>query len=64
MFNPYSFKNRVLQVGFSFILESQNINLATSKIIIKPNYPEFGNEVGYMNDFKKELTVIYARLIN
>ena len=29
-----------------------------------PNYPEFGIEVRYINKIMKELSVIYARLIN
>ena len=45
-------------------MESHHINHTNSKLIIKPNYPEFGIEVRYINKFVKDLSVIYARLIN
>ena len=64
MINPYYFTDRALRVGFNITLESQHINHANSKLIIKPNYPECGIEVCYINKIIKELSVIYARLIN
>ena len=45
-------------------LNSHHINHANSKLTITPNYPEFGIEVRYINKIMKELSVIYARLIN
>ena len=62
--NPYYFTERVLQNGSNFLLESHHIIHANSKINIKPNYPDFGIEVRYFNKITKELSVIYARLIN
>ena len=62
--NPYYFTDRNLKVGFNITLESHHINHANSKLIIKPNYPEFGIEVRYINKIMKELSIIYARLIN
>ena len=64
MINPYYFTDRVLQVGFNVTLESHHFNHANFRLIIKPNYPEFGIEVRYINKIIKELSVIYARLIN
>ena len=62
--NPFYFTDRALRVGFIITLESHHINHANSKLIIKPNYPEFGIEVRYKNKLKKELSVFYARLID
>ena len=42
MINPYYFTGRNLKSGFNITLESHHINPANSKLIIKPNYPEFG----------------------
>ena len=64
MLNPYYFTDRALKFGFNFTLESHHINHANSKLIVKPNYPEFGIEVRYFNKIVEELSVIYARLIN
>ena len=44
MLVPYYFTDRVLQVGFNITLESHHNSHVNSKIIIKPNHPEFGIE--------------------
>ena len=62
--NPYYFTDRILQVGFNITLERHHINHANGKLIIKPNYPEFGIEVRYINKIIKESSIIHARLIN
>ena len=64
MINPYILTDRNLEVGFNFTLESQHINHANSELIIKPNFPEFGIESSYIIKIIKNLSVIYARLIN
>ena len=64
MLNPYYFTDRNLRVGFKIVLDSHQINHAISKLTITPNYPEFGIENRYINKIMKELSVIYARLIN
>ena len=64
MLNPYYFTDRNLEVGFKIFLDSHHINHATSKLTNKPNYPDFGIEVRYINKIMKELSVIYARLIS
>ena len=62
--NPYYFTDRILRVGFKVNLDSHHINHANSNLTITPNFPEFGIETRYINNFIKELSVIYARLIN
>ena len=64
MLNPYGFTDRVLEVGFSSTLESHHVNHANSNLVIKPNYHEFEIEFRYINKIMKELSVIYARLMN
>ena len=64
MINPYYFTDRNLQVGFKINLDSHHINHLNSKLTITPNFKEFGIEVRYINKIMKELSIIYARLIN
>ena len=64
MIKPYYYTDRNLKVGFKPNLDSHHTNRANSKLTIKTNYPEFGIEVRYINKIIKELSVIYARLIN
>ena len=64
MINPYYFTDRNLRVGFKINLDSHHINHLNSKITITPNFKEFGIEVRYINKIIKEMSVIYAKLIN
>ena len=64
MINPYFFTNRNLRVGFKINLDSHNLHHTSSKLTISPNYPEFGIEFRFINKIRKELAMIYARLIN
>ena len=64
MINPYYFIDENLKIGFKINLESHNIFHANSILTITPNFPEFGIEFRYINKIMKELSVIYARLIN
>ena len=64
MSNPYYFIDENLKNGFKINLESHNIGHANSILIITPKLPEFGIEKRYINIIIKELSVIYARLIN
>ena len=64
MITPYYLTDRNLKVGFIITLESHHNNHANSKLNIRPNYPEFGMKVRYINKIIKELSIIYARLIN
>ena len=64
MLNLYYFTDRTLKVGFKINLDSHHLNHANSKLTITPNYLEFGIEVRYNNKIMKELSVIYARILN
>ena len=64
MINPYYFIDENLKNGFKVNLESHNISHANSILTITPKFPEFGIEFRYINKIVKELSVIYARLIN
>ena len=64
MINPYYFIDRNLKIGFRVNLERHNIIHANSILTITPKFSEFGTEFRYINKIIKELSVIYARLIN
>ena len=64
MINPYYFTDRNLKVGFNFNLDSHNLHHTNSKLTITTYHPEFGIEFRYINKIMKELSNIYARLIN
>ena len=64
MINPYYFIDENLKIGFKINLESHNINHANSLLNIEPNFPDIGFEFRYINKIIKELSVVYARLIN
>ena len=64
MINPYYFIDKNLKIGFKIILESHKTSHAISILNITPNFPEFGIEFRYINKIVRELSVIYATLIN
>ena len=64
MINPYYFFDENLKNGFKINLESHNISHANSILTITPNFLEFGIEFRYTKKIIKELSVLYARLIN
>ena len=64
MINPYYFIDKNLKIGFKIDLGSHNISHANSILIVTPKFPDFGIEYRYINKIVKELSVIYARLIN
>ena len=64
MINPYNFTDRNLKVAYKINLDSQNLHHKNSKLTITPTSPEFGIEFRFSNKIIKELSVIYARLIN
>ena len=49
---------------FIFTVESQHFTHGNSKLINKPNFPEFVFELRSIKKIIKELFVIYARIIN
>ena len=64
MVNPFYFINKNLKIGFKINLESHNFSHASSILSVLPKFPEYGIEFRYINKIVKELSVIYARLIN
>ena len=64
MINPYYFIDKILKIGFKINLESHIFSHANSILSISPKFPEFDIEFRYINKIVKELSVIYARLIN
>ena len=64
MINPYYFVDKNLKIGFKINLENHNFSHANSILSITPNFQAFGIEVRYINKIVKELSIIYARLIN
>ena len=60
----YYFTDKNLKIGIRINLDSHHINHANSKLIITPNYTEFGMEARYINKIVKDLSVTYARSIN
>ena len=64
MINPYYFIDKNLKVGFKIKLASHNFSHANSILSIIPNFTEFGIEFRYINKIVKELSVIYARILN
>ena len=64
MIIPYYFIDKNLKIGFKIDLESHNFSHANSILSILPKFPEYGIEFRYLNKIVKELSVIYARLIN
>ena len=53
-----------LKNGFKINLESHNISHPNSILTITCKYPKFGIEYRYIKKIIKELSVIYARLVN
>ena len=53
-----------MKVGFKINLDSHHINHAISKLTITLNYPEFGIETRYIIKIIKEVSIVYATLIN
>ena len=64
MINPYYFIDENLKNGFKIKLESHNFSHADSTLTVTPKFPNFGIDFRYINKIVKELSVIYARLIN
>ena len=64
MINPYYFIDENLKNGFKINLESHNYSHANSILTVTPKFPDFGIEYRYINKIIKELSIIYARLIN
>ena len=64
MINPYYFSDRNLQVAYRINLDSHHINHLNSKLTITSNFENTGIEVRFINKIMREMSIIYARLIN
>ena len=64
MINPYSFSDRILQVAYKINLDSHHINHLNSKLTISSNFPNTGIEFRFINKIMREMSIIYARLLN
>ena len=63
MINPYYFSDRNLQVAYKINLDSHHINHLNSKTI-SSNFENTGIEFRFINKIMREMSIIYARLIN
>ena len=64
MINPYYFSDRNLKVAYKINLDSHHINHLNSKITITSKFENTGIEFRYINKIMREMSIIYARLIN
>ena len=64
MINPYYFSDRNLQVAYKINLDSHNLHHANSKLTISSNFENTGIEFRFINKIMREMSIIYARLIN
>ena len=64
MINPYYFSDRNLKVAYKINLDSHHINHLNSKITITSNFQDTGIEFRFINKILREMSIIYARLIN
>ena len=64
MINPYYFTDRNLQTAYKINLESHHINHLNSKLTITSNFENTGIEFRFVNKIMREVSIIYARLIN
>ena len=64
MINPYYFSDRNLQVAYKINLDGHHINHLNSKLTITSNFENTGIEIRFINKIMREMSIIYARLIN
>ena len=64
MINPYYFSDRNLQVAYKINLDSHNLHHANSKLTISSNFENTGIEFRFIKKIMREMSIIYARLIN
>ena len=64
MINPYYFSDRNLKVAYKIDLDSHHINHLNSKLTISSNFENTGIEFRFINKIMREMSIIYARLIN
>ena len=64
MINPYYFSDRNLKVAYKINLDSHHINHLNSQLTISSNFENTGMEFRFNNKIMREMSIIYARLIN
>ena len=64
MINPYYCSDRNLKVAYKINLDSHHINHLNSKVTITSNFQDTGIEFRFINKIMREMSIIYARLIN
>ena len=64
MLNPYYFSDRNLKVAYKINLDSHHIIHLNSKITITSNFQDTGIEFRFNKKIMREMSIIYARLIN
>ena len=64
MINPYYLSDRNLKVAYKINLDSHHINHLNSKITITSNFQDTGIEFRFINKIMREMSIIYARLLN
>ena len=64
MLNPYYFKNKNLYNVLKINLDSHHINHLNSKLTISSTTVYNSIDMDLINSLVKEMSVIYARLIN
>ena len=64
MINPYYFSDRDLKVAYKINLDSHHINHLNSKLTISSNCENTRIEFKFIIKIKRELSIIYSRLIN
>ena len=64
MISPYYFSDRKLQVAYKNNLDSHHINHLNSKLTISSNFENTRIEFRFINKILREMSIIYARLIN
>ena len=64
MLNPYYFTDRNLKVAYKINLDSHHINHLNSKVTITSIFENTGIEFRFINKIMREMSIIYARLIN
>ena len=64
MVNPYYFSDRNLKVAYKINLDSHHINHLNSKVTFSSNFENTGIDFRFINKILREMSIIYARLIN
>ena len=64
MINPYYFTDGNLQAAYKFNLDSHHVNHLNSKLTISSNFENTGIEFRFIIKIMREMSIIYARVIN